>query len=84
MVVAGLTVIDPLVAVLIGIVVLGETDGAPWTSYLGFAAAGLVAIAGVLILERGQSADEVEASKQAALRTHGTPAEGNVPATTAR
>lgn len=76
MVVAGLTVIDPLVAVLIGIVVLGETDGAPWTSYLGFGVSGLLAMSGVLLLERSQSAESIAASKEAALGTRGTPREG--------
>lgn len=71
MVVAGLTVIDPLVAVLISIAVLGETDGAPWTSYLGFALAGGLAIAGVLLLERGQTEEEVAAAREAAIRSGG-------------
>lgn len=84
MVVAGLTVIDPLVAVVIGIVVLGETDGAPWSSYLGFSLAGLVAIAGVFLLERGQSEDDVQASKQAALRSRGTPTAGDAASSTSR
>ncbi|CAG7845396.1 hypothetical protein USB125703_01659 [Pseudoclavibacter triregionum] len=67
MVVAGLTVIDPLVAVLIGIAVLGETDGASILAYLGFAAAGLIAISGVFLLERGQTQEEIAASRQAAV-----------------
>lgn len=52
LVVAGLTVIDPLVAVLIGIVVLGEAAGAPWWAILAFVAAAAVAIYGVLSLAR--------------------------------
>lgn len=75
MVVAGLTVIDPLVAVLIGIVVLGETEGAPWPTYAGFAAAGLTAIAGVVLLERGQTDEEVAASREAAVHGRGARAE---------
>lgn len=75
MVVAGLTVIDPLVAVLIGIAVLGETDGAPWTSYLGFTIAGIVAISGVLLLERGQTEEEIRASREAAIHGRGARAD---------
>ncbi|MDF1480101.1 DMT family transporter [Leifsonia sp. H3M29-4] len=52
LVVAGLTVIDPLVAVAIGIVVLGEAAGAPWWAIVGFVAAGATAIYGVISLSR--------------------------------
>lgn len=52
LVVAGLTVIDPLVAVAIGIVVLGEAAGAPWWAILGFVIAGATAIYGVISLSR--------------------------------
>jgi drug/metabolite transporter (DMT)-like permease len=51
-VVAGLTVIDPMVGVTIGIVVLGEAAGAPWWAALVFALAGLVAVFGVYRLSR--------------------------------
>ncbi|MCM6762541.1 DMT family transporter [Rathayibacter sp. ZW T2_19] len=52
LVVAGLTVIDPLVAVAIGIVVLGEAQyAAPWAIPL-FVLAGAVAIWGVLLLAK--------------------------------
>ncbi|MBI4898860.1 MAG: DMT family transporter [Actinobacteria bacterium] len=47
MVVAGLTVIDPLVGVTIGIVVLGEAATAPWWAIIVFALAGLAAVWGV-------------------------------------
>ena len=40
LVIAGLTVIDPIVAVSIGIIVLQETSGAPWYAILAFAVAG--------------------------------------------
>lgn len=53
-VVAGLTVIDPLVAVVLGITILGEATGAPPWSMLAFAAAGAVAIWGVFDLARAQ------------------------------
>ena len=51
-VVAGLTVIDPLVAVVIGIVVLGEATFAPWWAIVIFALAGATAISGVVSLSR--------------------------------
>ncbi len=52
LVVAGLTVIDPIVAVLIDIVVLQEAAGAPGWAILVYIASGVVAIAGVLGLAR--------------------------------
>ena len=52
LVVAGLTVVDPMVAVLIGIIVLREADGAPWWAYLAYALTGRVAILGVVLLAR--------------------------------
>jgi len=52
LVVAGLTVIDPLVAVSIGIFVLGEAAGAPLWAIFAFAAAVAAAIWGVLSLAR--------------------------------
>lgn len=52
LVIAGLTVIDPIVAVLIGIIVLDEADGAsPWV-FAGFIVAGAIAIWGVFQLAR--------------------------------
>jgi drug/metabolite transporter (DMT)-like permease len=52
LVVAGLTVIDPLVGVTIGIVVLGEASGAPlWTAF-AFVVAGAIAIYGVFQLAK--------------------------------
>ncbi len=52
LVVAGLTVIDPLVGVTIGIVVLGEASGAPPWAAIVFVLAGLVAIYGVFQLSK--------------------------------
>lgn len=52
LVVAGLTVIDPLVAVSIGIIVLGEAAGAPIWAIVAFAVAAAVAVYGVLSLAR--------------------------------
>lgn len=51
-VVAGLTVIDPLVAVSIGVIVLGEAADAPLWAIFAMAAAAAVAIWGVLSLAR--------------------------------
>ncbi|MGO4230009.1 DMT family transporter [Arthrobacter sp. YAF34] len=50
LVVAGLTVIDPLVAVTLGITVLGEADTAPAEAFIAFLLAGATAVAGVLLL----------------------------------
>lgn len=52
LVVAGLTVIDPLVAVLIGIVVLEEVSNAPLWAVFGFIISGAIAIIGVLGLAK--------------------------------
>ena len=52
LVIAGLTVIDPAVAVGIAIVILGEAANAGGVQVLGFGLSGLVAIAGVLMLSK--------------------------------
>lgn len=52
LVVAGLTVIDPVVAVSIGIVVLGEAASAPPWAFVAFVVAGAVAIYGVFQLSK--------------------------------
>ena len=52
LVIAGLTVIDPLVAVSIGIVVLNEAAGAPLFTVVGFVVAGIIAIYGVFELSK--------------------------------
>lgn len=52
LVVAGLTVIDPMVGVAIGIVVLGEATAAPWWAGVVFVIAGAVAVLGVFQLSR--------------------------------
>jgi hypothetical protein len=51
-VVAGLTVIDPLVGVSIGIAVLGEASGAPLWAAIVFVLAGALAIYGVFQLSK--------------------------------
>ncbi|HEY8913113.1 DMT family transporter [Lacisediminihabitans sp.] len=52
LVIAGLTVIDPLVAVSIGIVVLQEASGAPWYAIVAFIVAGILAVYGVFQLSK--------------------------------
>jgi drug/metabolite transporter (DMT)-like permease len=52
LVVAGLTVIDPMVGVTIGIVVLGEATAAPWWAGVVFVFAGALAVFGVFQLSR--------------------------------
>lgn len=67
MVIAGLTVVDPIVAVMIGIVVLGEVAGATLITYLLFVIFGGIAILGVFLLERSQSEEEILAARRYAL-----------------
>jgi drug/metabolite transporter (DMT)-like permease len=50
LVIAGLTVIDPAVAVGIAIVILGEASSAATGQVVGFGVSGLVAVLGVLML----------------------------------
>lgn len=52
LVIAGLTVIDPMVAVAIAIGVLGEAREASWGSIVAFSVSGAVAIAGVYLLSK--------------------------------
>ena len=52
LVIAGLTVVDPMVAVAIGIVVLDEASGAPLWAMIGFVVAGVLAVWGVFQLAR--------------------------------
>lgn len=52
LVIAGLTVIDPMVAVAIAIAVLGEAQAASEGSILAFIVSGAVAITGVYLLSR--------------------------------
>jgi hypothetical protein len=54
-VVAGLTVVDPFVAVVLGITILGEAAGAPAWAFVVFALAGATAIAGVIALSRAEA-----------------------------
>ncbi|WP_136056382.1 DMT family transporter [Microbacterium sp. K24] len=52
LVIAGLTVVDPLIAVLIGMIVLGEAAAAPWWVLIIFGFAGAIAVWGVVNLAR--------------------------------
>ena len=52
LVIAGLTVIDPMVAVGIGIVILGEAANASMDTIITFIISGLVAVLGVYLLEK--------------------------------
>ena len=52
LVIAGLTVVDPLVAVLIGIIVLGVADAAPPWARFAFLISGAIAVWGVIGLAR--------------------------------
>ncbi|WP_342365676.1 DMT family transporter [Plantibacter sp. CFBP 8775] len=52
LVIAGLTVIDPMIAVGIGIIVLGEASNAPFWAGFGFVVAGAIAVWGVFQLAR--------------------------------
>lgn len=52
LVIAGLTVVDPLVAVTIGIVVLQEASGAPWYAAIAYIAAAGLAVYGVFQLAK--------------------------------
>jgi drug/metabolite transporter (DMT)-like permease len=52
LVIAGLTVVDPMVAVAIGIIVLGEASQAPLWASIVFIIAGVIAIWGVFQLAR--------------------------------
>jgi drug/metabolite transporter (DMT)-like permease len=52
LVIAGLTVVDPMVAVVIGIVVLGEASQAPLWANGVFILAGVIAVWGVFMLAR--------------------------------
>ncbi|KQP01956.1 multidrug DMT transporter permease [Leifsonia sp. Leaf264] len=75
LVIAGLTVIDPLVAVTIGIVVLDEASQAPAWALWAFAVVGAIAIWGVILLSKHhpQTQLAVEESPTPAGPTDGTP-----------
>jgi hypothetical protein len=61
-VVAGLTVIDPFVAVILGVTILGEAAGAPLWALAAFVLAGATAVAGVFLLSAAQRKDDRQAA----------------------
>ena len=66
LVIAGLTVVDPLVAVSIGVIVLGEAAEAPlWTVFVWIAAAA-IAVYGVFQLAKTRAAQVAAAQAEAA------------------
>lgn len=52
LVIAGLTVVDPMVAVGIGVIVLGEASQAPWWAAIFYVIAGAIAVYGVFQLAK--------------------------------
>lgn len=62
LVIAGLTVIDPLVAVTVAIAILGEAEAATPLTAVGFGLSGAIAVAGVVLLSKVHP--ELAASKQ--------------------
>ncbi|REJ04458.1 multidrug DMT transporter permease [Microbacterium bovistercoris] len=76
LVIAGLTVIDPIVAVLIGILVLGEADAAPLWVQIGFAVAGGIAVWGVFGLARYHPQIISESQEHAITRGSSTASTG--------
>lgn len=52
LVIAGLTVIDPMVAIGVGVLVLGEASQAPWWASIFYIVAGVVAVFGVFQLAK--------------------------------
>ncbi len=63
LVIAGLTVIDPLIAVSIGVIILNEAMNAPLPIMLGFLGSGAMAVMGVYLLSRVHPQVSATASK---------------------
>ena len=74
MVIAGLTVIDPIIAVVLGATLLGEAADAAVLPLLGMALFGVLACAAVVVLSKHHP-DAVEAEARRSHRKHG-PAPG--------
>ncbi|WOF24735.1 DMT family transporter [Microbacterium betulae] len=81
LVIAGLTVIDPIVAVLIGAIVLGEAANAPAWALVVFVVVGAVAALGVFLLARHHP-QVVSESQEIALKRGSGGAAGRSAATT--
>nr|WP_243075276.1 DMT family transporter [Microbacterium sp. SS28] len=73
LVIAGLTVVDPIVAVLIGLTILQEAANAPLWAFFGFAIAGAIAITGVFTLARYHPQMKSE-SQEIPIKRGSTPA----------
>jgi hypothetical protein len=78
LVIAGLTVVDPIVAVLIGLTVLQEAANAPLWAFFGFAAAGAIAVFGVITLARFHP-EVLSHSQELPIQRGSTPPEGDAP-----
>ena len=63
LVIAGLTVIDPLIAVSIGVIILNEAMNAPLPIMLGFLGSGAMAVMGVYLLSKVHPQVSASASK---------------------
>lgn len=70
MVIAGLTVIDPIIAVLLGALILGEAADSGVASILGMAAFGALACTSVVLLSRHHP-DAVEAERRRSHQKYG-------------
>lgn len=81
LVIAGLTVIDPIVAIVIGLAVLNEAQGAPFGAYVGFVIAGALAIAGVFQLARHHPQVVSESQEIPIQRGSSTFTDGSKPST---
>jgi drug/metabolite transporter (DMT)-like permease len=81
LVIAGLTVIDPIVAIIIGLAILDEARGAPLGAYIGFAIAGALAVTGVFQLARYHPQVVSESQEIPIQRGSGDAADGKRPST---
>ncbi|MFD1720359.1 DMT family transporter [Amnibacterium endophyticum] len=71
LVVAALTVVDPLMAIALGIALLGQASGAPGWSFAVLAAAEAVALAGVALMARNPPRPDERAVAAASTRSAG-------------
>ncbi|THE08964.1 multidrug DMT transporter permease [Microbacterium oleivorans] len=81
LVIAGLTVIDPIVAIVIGLAILDEARGAPLGAYIGFGIAGALAVTGVFQLARYHPQVVSESQEIPIPRGSGDATEGKRPST---
>ncbi len=81
LVIAGLTVIDPIVAIIIGLAVLGEAQHAPVWAYVGFVIAGIVSVIGVMELARHHPQVVSDSQELPLQRGSGEPVDSAAPKT---